>query len=426
MFNISLHDLLPKQGIIKNIQNAGLYFLGSIVQSIFALIAQPIYSLHLSASEFGIIGYFEAIKHFFSPIFIFSMTSVYLMRYFRQSEENNKKLLFNLTFYLCCFNTLMVFVGYMVIYLYFKHMHVNIPLNPFAWFILIALLLDNIKSAILINFRIRKKAMSFFIFSAIYSLLNMGIGLLFVASLKWGAPGRMLAPIISALLMLPLCIIILNKFTTVDFNLVIFTKSARVALPLVLAAYAYFPIGNIDRLFLERLNNLNELGLYNIGITIAGYVQLAYTALALAFEPDIFKNVAEKNNNKLIQLAVIMFTPYLVFVLIFMIFSGNIISLLTSGRYISAEKYTNIALIAVFLMSIFSFISKMFIALCKTKLNLITNCVGGISAFIVMYFAVFKFGFVGAAYGKVLLATILVVLSSILLVWELKRKSPAQ
>lgn len=423
MYKKILHALLQKQGIIKNIQNAGLYFLGSIVQSVFALIAQPIYSMHLSANEFGIIGYFDAIKNFFTPIFILSMTSVYLMRYFKQSEEENKKLLFNLTFYLCCFNTIILFIGYLSIFLYFKYMHVTIPLNPFAWYILIALLLDNIKIFVLINFRIRKKALSFFIFSAINSVLNVGIGLMFVAYLKWGAQGRMLAPIISTLMMLPFCIFILRRFTTINFNIVIFIKSVKVAFPLVLAAYAYVPITNIDRFFLERLNNLSELGLYNIGITIAGYVQLAYAALALAFEPDIFKSVAEKNNKKLIQLAMIMFAPYFFCVLIFMLFSKTIISILTSGRYIAAEQYTNIALIAVFLMGIFYFFDKILIALGKTKLNLFVNCVGGASAFIVMYFAVPKFGYIGAAYGKVVLAMIMVLTSSILLYKNLKKEN---
>ena len=97
MFRKMTLSFLNKESFVKNVQNAGLYFLGSIVQSIFALITQPIYSVYLSAEDFGIIGYFVALKGFFTPIFILSMTSVYLMRYFKQSEIENKKLLFNIT-----------------------------------------------------------------------------------------------------------------------------------------------------------------------------------------------------------------------------------------------------------------------------------------------------------------------------------------
>ena len=245
-----------KRTLIINIQNSGLYFLGSVVQSVFAVITQPIYSIYLSAEEFGIIGYFEAIKHFFTPIFILSMTSVYLMRYFKQSEKDNKKMLFNITFYLLFINTITLFIGYITIYIYFINMGLNIPINPFAWYILVALLLDNIKLVVLINFRIRKKAFSYFTFSLINTFFSIGFGLLFVAVLKWGAEGRMLAPIIATMVLLPYCLYILNKYTEPYFDFKFFFRGLRVAFPLILAAYAYVPISNVDRIFLERLNNL--------------------------------------------------------------------------------------------------------------------------------------------------------------------------
>jgi O-antigen/teichoic acid export membrane protein len=422
MFEQISYFLLQKEVLLKNISNAGLYFLGSILQSFLALIAQPIYSLYLSADEFGIIGYFSSIQSFFTPIFIFGMTSVYLMRYFKQSEADNKKLLFNITFYLCCFNTVVLFIGYFVIFQYFKYMHVNIHLNPFAWFILISLLLENIKSAVLINLRIRKKAVSFFIFSATSSVLNFGIGILFVAYFEWGAEGRMLAPIISSLVLLPVCIFVLRGYTTINFNVTIFYKAAKVAFPLVLAAYAYVPIISIDRIYLERLNNLAELGLYNIGIVIAGYAQLAYLALNFAFEPDIFKSVAEMNIKKLVIIAEIIFLPFLVFILIFIIFSNTIISVLTSGRFIAAAQYTIITLFAVFLMSVHNFLDKIFIALGKTNINLYINILGGIFAIIIMYIAVSNFAFIGAAYGKVLVSTFVVIISLILVIKNLKAR----
>jgi O-antigen/teichoic acid export membrane protein len=422
MFKQISYFLLQKQEPLKNITNAGLYFLGSIFQAFLSLIAQPIYSLHLTADEFGIIGYFGSIQSFFTPLFLFGMTSVYLMRYFKQTEADNKKLLFNITFYLCCFNTVILFIGYFAIFQYFKFMHVNIPLNPFAWYILISLLLENIKSAVLINLRIQKKAVSFFIFSAINSVLNFGIGLLFVVYFKWGAEGRMLAPIISTLALLPVCIFILRKYTTINFNVTIFYKTARVAFPLVLAAYAYVPIISIDRIYLERLNNLAELGLYNIGITIAGYAQLAYLALNYAFEPDIFKSVAEMNIKKLVIIAAIIFLPFLVFILIFIIFSNTIISVLTAGRYIAALPYTIITLISVFLISVHGFLDKIFIALGKTNLNLYVNIISGIFATIIIYIAVSNFAFIGAAFGKALVAAFMVIISLVLVIKNLKRQ----
>src|ERR1035437_418452 len=412
----------PNKALIRNIQNAGLYFFGSVLQGILALIAQPIYSLHLTASEFGIIGYFGSIQSIFSPIFILGMSSVYLMRYFKQGDDENKKLLFNITFFVCCFNTVTIFVGYLCIYLYFKNMHVIIPLNPFGWFILVVLLFENIKSAVLINFRIRKKAFSFFTFSAVNSIFNFGLGILFVAYWEWGAIGRMLAPLISSILLLPSCIYILRKYTTINFNISLFLNALKIALPIVFASYAFVPIANIDVILLERINNLAELGLYSIGMTIAGYIQLVFVALSLAFEPDIFQSVAEKNKKGLNRTGAIIFIPYLLAVLIFLMLSGNIISILTAGRYTAATRYTNIVLISVFLMGIFSFFTKILIALEKTKLHLIVNSIGGVSAFIIMYLMVSNFAYLGAAYGRILISVVMILLSSMFALYQLKKQ----
>ena len=182
------------------------------------------------------------------------MTSVYLMRYFRQSEEENKKFLFNITFFLALADTILIFIGYVGIYFYFQSLDVEIPLNPYAWFILIALLLNNIKSIVLINFRIRRKALSFFLFSVLNSVLNVGLGLFFVAYLEWVRSEKNGGPNCLISTMLPICIFVLKKFTTPNFNLRIFLKAAKVAVPLVLASYAFVPVTNIDRVFLESLH----------------------------------------------------------------------------------------------------------------------------------------------------------------------------
>jgi len=73
-------------------------------------------------------------------------------------------------------------------------------------------------------------------------------------------------------------------------------------------------------------------------------------------------------------------------------------------------------------MSIYWFLDKIFLALGKTKLNLAINILGGVSSIIIMYFAVDGFQFIGAAYGKVLVAMIIVIVSSILVFVNLRQK----
>lgn len=220
--------------------------------------------------------------------------------------------------------------------------------------------------------------------------------------------------IIASLILIPYSIYILRKFTAFNIRLNAFLRELKVATPLILASYAYVPITNVDRIFLERLDNLAELGLYSIGVTIAGYAQLALTALVMAFEPDIFESVVKKNRNKLIKTAAIIYLPYFIFIFIFILFSGSIINLLTAGRYPGAQPYTNIALVGVFFMGLYGLFDKILIALEKTKFNLMINIIGGISALLIFYFGIKEFGFYGAAYGKVAVALLMVIIGFML------------
>ena len=103
-----------------------------------------------------------------------------------------------------------------------------------------------------------------------------------------------------------------------------------------------------------------------------------------------------------------------------MFFSQLIISILTAGRYIAAAEYTNIMLIAVFLMGIYWFLDKILIALEKTKINLIINILGGASSIIVTYLAVDIYKFAGAAYAKVIVAFVLSITALLLVIKNLK------
>ncbi|MBK7630233.1 MAG: hypothetical protein IPJ23_05970 [Ignavibacteriales bacterium] len=105
--------------------------------------------------------------------------------------------------------------------------------------------------------------------------------------------------------------------------------------------------------------------------------------------------------------------------ILFIAFSETIITILTAGRYIAAQQYTNIALIAVFLMGVFSFFDKIFIALGKTKLNLRVNIIGGFSAIAVMYMAVKIINILGP-HGKVVVSLIMVVTAGLLVKKHLK------
>jgi len=418
---LSLRKIL-KNKVFLNFGNAGLYFSGSIIQGIISIVMQPLYSEKLSSFEFGVIGYFDAIKSLLFPIFIFGMTSIYMMKYFKEPEEFNKKLLFNTTFYLTIFNFLILGICYGGVLLYFKKFDIEIPLTPFIWIVLFNLIIDNIKSFVLINLRIRKKALTFFLIYTSQSILNGLIGYLLVIKFEYGVEGRMFAPLLSSIVLLPTLIIILRKYVSREFSINIFLKNFKKAIPLVMAGYAYVPIVTSDRFFLEPLNNLSELGLYAIGLTIASYINLIFNALSSAFEPDIFKSVTTNNIKKLFKTAIFIFTPYILIILVYIYFSENLVSLLTANKFLDATKYTNLIVFAIFFQGVFWFFDKIFIALEKNKLKLVVTVITSILGIILMKLSVDNYQYLGAAYAKILTSILMASIAFTFVYINLKKK----
>lgn len=408
--------------VVKNFTNAGLYFAGSIVQAIVSIVMQPLYSKNLSANEFGILGYFDAIKSVFFPLFIFGMTSIYLMKFFKQKEIDNNKNLFNITFYLTIFNLFLSIISYGLVFIYFKLSNIDIPLYPFIWIVLFNLIIDNIKSFVLINLRIRKKALLFFTIYSSQTILNGLLGYVLVVNFDYGLEGRMLAPLLSSIVMLPILLKILKSYTVKEYNFKLFLKNVKKAVPLVLAGYAYVPIVASDRFFLEPLNNLSELGLYAIGLTIAGYINLIFNALSSAFEPDIYKSVAANNMKKLIKTSIYIFTPYILIVTLYIIFSDKIVSILTANKYLGAVKYTNLIVIAIFFQGLFWYFDKIFIALEKNKLKLIVTVITSTIGILIMKYSVENYDFLGAAIAKISISIIMSIIAFLLVIYHLKHK----
>jgi O-antigen/teichoic acid export membrane protein len=407
----------------KYILNTGLYFGGSLLHLIFAFFSQPIYAKYLTAEDFGILGYYTSIQGFFTPLFLFGMTQYYLMNYFRQKEEENKVMLFNILAYLSVANVVISLVGFAGLGVAFKGFAITVPFMPFSFYIFLILYFNFFTSFILINFRIRKKAVSFFLLSAIPPALNVVFSLVYIIPFKMGAEGKLLGQVTTNIIVGLISLILLRKYLILRINLLFIRKSFSYVLPLIVAGYAHYPIKSIDRIYLERLGNLSELGYYSLGLTASNFINLAAAALFMAFEPDVYKLVVDKNFSKLRIIGSVYLLIVVVMVIVFILLSPYLMDFLTSGKYTRSYKYANINAIGVFFMQVFGLANAIIIALKKTNYALYINLIGGSAALLIYYLLIQWQDFQGANYAYVLVAIILSIASLLFIKHELKRKN---
>jgi O-antigen/teichoic acid export membrane protein len=425
LFKTNPIQFFKNRSIRKNIGNSFFYFGGSFLQFVVAIFTQPIYAKYLELEDFAVMGYFSAIQAIIFPLFSMTLPFYYLSKYWKQDGESNpqENLSFILNF-LNIANLLLAIISFLLVSVYFNLFHITFPLLPFIIIVMTNLYFEKYKLYYLIECRVQKKGLKYFLFSVMQIFLNTGFSLYFVVSLNGGAIGRMSGPMLGVVItgLVALTLLIKEKKYIFSFRVdkTKIKEALKYCVPLIVGAYAYYPITNIDRMFLERLGNTKEYGYYSIGLTIAGFAGTFFLALYQSFEPDLYKLISQKRYKQY----VLFITLYMLILgglsILFITFSTPVVSFLTSGRYTYASKYANIFIIGIFFMQLGGLFEQLFTAFGATQYAMWRNILMGISCIILYYFMIQEYAFYGANITRVITSVIYVLLGAVLFLLYLK------
>jgi O-antigen/teichoic acid export membrane protein len=404
-----------KSGVFVNLRNSFLYFGGSIVQMFIAIFTSPIFAKHLEPSDFAIIGYYGSVSAFFFPLFYLALNQYYLINYFKQNEEENRKALNSIILFLTITSSSIYIIGVAAIYFYFVLTHVEIPIFPFCFIILGSLFFDIYRTFLLIDLKIKKEALKYFLVSLVFVVLNTSLSLLFVVKMNMGATGKLLGVLVIQGIIAFYAVKALKIKFKGGLDMSFIKKAAPRMSILLISSYIFFPIVNLDRILLERLKNVYELGFYSVGLNLAVYFNTFTNALLQAFQPDFFKFSLERNTKKLLIYFGVFMSIILVFLITFLIFSPEITGFLTSHRYTRAYSYANYLSIGFAAMNVFYFLDSVIMAIGEPKKLLYIYTIGAICSIVIYIFNISKFGFFGATYAKIYISIVLVIIQLLFL-----------
>jgi len=412
---------LGKIRLIQNVGNSFLYFAASIIGLIISIFTTPIFARNLDSQDFAIIGYFSAINNFVFPFYTLLFYSFYIANYFKKGEEENKDTLGTLVIFLSIWNLIFSAIVYLFLIGYFRITNVSLPLFPFALIILFTSIFSVYKSFLTINYRIRKKAWQFFFIMTAAKIFNVLFSLILVAIFNFGAQGKLVGILIGEIIIAAVSLYKIKDYMNFKYNSNILRSALKFSLPLVIASFPHLLIGNYDIVILEKMNNVNEFALYSIATTISGYLLLMGTSIFQAFEPDVYKFVGNGQYKKLfINISFAVFA-IITITIIFIYFSKEIIEYLTAGRYTLAYKYTIVLSISMIFYSLYSFLVSIILAFEKSKIALYITAFVGISSLFVYNQLIGIWGFMGAAYAKIVLFALLVSFSFVYILIEIKK-----
>ena len=266
----------------------------------------------------------------------------------------------------------------------------------------------------LADYKMERKSKEYMNLSVVRGSFVVVGTLLFVVLIKWGAFGKLLAPLlVDALIFFYL----LFKHKDI-WNIKTHSKELLPVLkfcwPLALgAALGYFSNG-YDKSVLEGLGNTTEFGYYCVGTSIAAYLGVFTNSISSTFQPDTYEAIINNEKKKLARVVAIRWGLTFLVVFVFILLCPIVVKLLTAGKYMESVPYARVFALVSLTNAIYYIINDYSIARGKPHFYLITTILGSLAIVILMPLFVHRFSYNGGAIMTVLSFVILSIINLLL------------
>ena len=261
-----------------------IYGLGGLVSRILAVLLLPLYTRYLSPSDYGKVETLIALTTVAGIVLRMGITSAFFRFYFDSPEPERRRLVLRTSFW---FTMTMATIG----------MLIGLALSPEISDVLFGTADDaDLVAAAFVGlwcgmnyeqltslFRVEERSVAFVSASLTNIFLTIGATLLLVVALDKGPIGVIVGNFTGTLLVYAALLGYRREQLGLQFDRGLLRRMNHFGVPLVPTALFLWVTNFSDRLFLVKLADTQEVGLYSVGVRIASAMVLLLTAFRLAW-----------------------------------------------------------------------------------------------------------------------------------------------
>jgi O-antigen/teichoic acid export membrane protein len=265
-------------------KHSAIYGLGGLVQRILAVVLLPLYTRYLSPSDYGKVETLIALTTVAGIVLRFGITSAFFRFYFDSPEPERRRLVLRTSFWFTMtMATAGLLAGLALAGEISELLFGSADDSELVMAAFVGLWGGMNYEQLTSLFRVEERSVAFVSASLANILLTIGATLILVVALEKGPIGVIVGNFTGTLLVYAALIGYRREQLGLQLDRGLLREMNRFGVPLMPTALFLWTTNFSDRLFLVRLADTTEVGLYSVGVRLASAMVLLLTAFRMAW-----------------------------------------------------------------------------------------------------------------------------------------------
>ena len=399
----------------KLAKNTLLYSLGTLLPQVAAFLLLPIYLKFLSPSDYGILNSVQVISSILVIIYTLSIDKAIYRLYFDFKTEKLKKDFLGTIFISVSVSVILVTL---VLFMFPKILGSIYKSINFYPYISLSVIASSLATFIIIPrsvYFVKEKANKVVLISLSEFFLRNIFIFIFVVYLSKGVEGYLYGQIIGSAILTPFFLYITSKQINFTFVKQYAISALKYSIPMLPALVSAWAMSTIDRVFIERYFDTQDVGIYSLGYKIAMLVTVITGAFYKAYNPYYFKLATTGVREEVLLQLKKTNTVYVLLVIVagsmLALFSKEIIYMFFDPVYLKTYKVIMIVSLAFAISSFGGIFNLAIYQEKKTIFLMYTNLASCFVNIGLNFILISKYGILGAAWSTVITYFVLILLS---------------